>query len=144
RGVLFLDELPEFDPRVLEVLRQPIEDRTVTISRARHTVTFPSNVSLLSSMNPCPCGWYGDPIHDCICPPHRVAAYQRRISGPLLDRVDLFVDVPRVDFDKLAAGRQSEPSEAVAARVLEARERQAARFHHAGIDRLHTNAELTP
>ena len=143
RGVLFLDELPEFDPRVLEVLRQPLEDRIVTISRARHTATFPANFALVASMNPCRCGFYGDPDRPCTCPPQAVSAYQRRISGPLLDRIDLFVDVPRVDFEKLAAAPRSEPSAAVMGRVREARERQHARFASAGMETVHTNAEMT-
>ncbi len=144
RGVLFLDELPEFDPRVLEVLRQPLEDRVVTISRARMSVTFPTNFSLVASMNPCRCGWLGDPIRECTCPPQQVSAYQRRISGPLLDRIDLFVDVPRVDFEKLAAAPQAEPSAAVAERVAAARAIQEARFVSAGLTGIHVNAEMTP
>ncbi|MFN0147860.1 MAG: YifB family Mg chelatase-like AAA ATPase [Dehalococcoidia bacterium] len=143
RGVLFLDELPEFDPRVLEVLRQPLEDRIVTISRARYTATFPANFALVASMNPCRCGFYGDPDRPCTCPPMAVSAYQRRISGPLLDRIDLFIDVPQVDFEKLAAAPKSEPSAAVMARVRDARERQDARFTAAGIPSIHTNAEMT-
>ena len=143
RGVLFLDELPEFDPRVLEVLRQPLEDRIVTISRARYTATFPANFALVASMNPCRCGFYGDPDRPCTCPPQAVSAYQRRISGPLLDRIDLFVDVPRVDFEKLAAAPKSEASSAVMERVRVARDRQDARFASAGLPGIHTNAEMT-
>ncbi|MEZ4482180.1 MAG: YifB family Mg chelatase-like AAA ATPase [Dehalococcoidia bacterium] len=143
RGVLFLDELPEFDPRVLEVLRQPLEDRTVTISRARHTVTFPASFSLLSACNPCPCGYYGDPERDCICPPQVVSRYQRRVSGPLLDRIDLFVDVPRVDYEKLMTGKKGEPSSFVADRVARARMVQRERFTLAGRPTL-LNAEMTP
>jgi magnesium chelatase family protein len=144
RGVLFLDELPEFDPRVLEVLRQPLEDRTVTISRARQSVTFPANFSLVASMNPCRCGFFGDPVRPCICPPQAVSQYQRRISGPLLDRIDLFVDVPRVDFEKLATAARGEPSARVAERVAEARAVQRARFAASGLAGLQTNAEMTP
>jgi len=128
RGVLFLDELPEFAPQVLEVLRQPIEDRSVTISRARQAVAFPANFSLIAAMNPCPCGYLGDPARECVCGSQVVARYQRRISGPLLDRIDLFVDVPRVDFEKLASSVRAEPSSAVASRVDAARSVQRARF----------------
>ncbi len=144
RGVLFLDELPEFDPRVLEVLRQPLEDRVVTISRARYSTTFPANFALVCSMNPCRCGWYGDAERACSCSPQSVSAYQRRISGPLLDRIDLFVDVPRVDFQKLAVGARGESSEHVRGRVDAARARQAARFAGAGAATVHVNAEMPP
>ena len=143
RGVLFLDELPEFDPRVLEVLRQPLEDRSVTISRARMSTTFPTSFSLVGALNPCSCGYFGDPVRDCICPPQAVSRYQRRISGPLLDRVDLFVEVPRVDYEKLAAAPAGERSAAVAARVHDARDVQHSRFAGRGAgSRL--NAEMTP
>ncbi|MCC7365321.1 MAG: YifB family Mg chelatase-like AAA ATPase [Dehalococcoidia bacterium] len=142
RGVLFLDELLEFDPRVLEVLRQPLEDKVVTISRARQAVTFPASFSLVSALNPCPCGFYGDPERACVCPANVVSRYQRRISGPLLDRIDLFVDVPRVDYEKLAAAQRGEPSAAVAERVARAREVQRRRFgEHAATK---TNADMTP
>lgn len=143
RGVLFLDELPEFDPRALEVLRQPLEDRSVTISRARHSVTFPTNFSLVAALNPCPCGYYGDPARPCVCPPQAVTRYQRRISGPLLDRIDLFIDVPRLDYEKLAASARGEPSSAVGARVREARERQLARFLRLDVP-TRLNAEMPP
>ncbi len=128
RGVLFLDELPEFDPRVLEVLRQPLEDRVVTISRARMSVAFPANFTLIASQNPCQCGYFGDPERDCSCSPQLVSRYQHRISGPLLDRIDLFVDVPRVPYEKLANLDKAEPSEAVARRVSDARTVQLERF----------------
>lgn len=141
RGVLFLDELLEFDPRVLEMLRQPIEDKTVTISRARQAVTFPASFILVGSFNPCPCGFAGDPERECVCPPPLIARYQRRLSGPLMDRIDLFVDVPRVPFEKLAGLSGGEPSAAVRDRVARAREVQATRFAgSAG----HTNAEMSP
>jgi magnesium chelatase family protein len=143
RGVLFLDELPEFDPRVLEVLRQPLEDRVVTISRAKLAVTFPANFSLVSSMNPCPCGYAGDLEKACVCPPQLVSRYQRRISGPLLDRIDLFVDVPRVAYEKLASAVRGEPSAAVAERVERARTVQHARFVAAGDSPVRLNAEMT-
>jgi magnesium chelatase family protein len=97
RGVLFLDELPEFGPRVLEVMRQPIEDKIVTISRAQGSLTFPANFQLIGAMNPCPCGFYGDPVKPCTCSPGTVTKYQKRISGPLLDRIDIHIEVPRVE-----------------------------------------------
>ena len=95
RGVLFLDELPEFGHNVLEVLRQPLEDKIVTISRAQGSITFPANFMLLAAMNPCPCGYFGDPIKECTCSPSTISRYQKRISGPLLDRIDMFAQVPR-------------------------------------------------
>jgi magnesium chelatase family protein len=144
RGILFLDELPEFDHRVLEVLRQPLEDRIVTISRAKHSVTFPANFALVGALNPCPCGYYNDPSRDCVCPPQVVSRYQRRISGPLLDRIDLFVDVPRVEYEKLASGVRAEPSVAVAERVARAREVQHARFAASGAGPSRLNAEMNP
>lgn len=106
RGVLFLDELPEFGRAVLEVLRQPIEDKVVTISRASGTTTFPTGFTLIAAMNPCPCGFYGDAQKACECGPGVVSRYQRRISGPMLDRIDIFVDVPRVDYEAGAATRR--------------------------------------
>ncbi len=99
RGVLFLDELPEFGHTGLEVLRQPLEDRIVSISRAQGRITFPANFMLVGSMNPCPCGFWGDPVKECICSPSAVAKYRRRISGPMMDRIDLFVEVPRVEYE---------------------------------------------
>jgi magnesium chelatase family protein len=128
RGVLFLDELPEFGPRVLEVLRQPIEDKVVTISRAQGSLTFPANFQLISAMNPCPCGYFGDPLKACTCSPGVVTKYQKRISGPLLDRIDIYVEVPRVAYDKLSDSRLGESSSTVRARVEAARLRQLARF----------------
>ncbi|MDD5127718.1 MAG: YifB family Mg chelatase-like AAA ATPase [Dehalococcoidales bacterium] len=141
RGVLFLDELPEFGNALLELLRQPLEDKMVTISRAQGRVTFPASFMLVGAMNPCPCGYYGDPVRQCTCPPGLIARYQRRISGPFLDRVDIFVEVPRVDYDKLADNRRGEPSAAVQARVSAARSRQVQRFRGS---RLTCNAEMTP
>ncbi len=128
RGVLFLDELPEFGTRVLEVMRQPIEDKVVTISRAQGSLTFPANFMLVAAMNPCPCGYYGDPIKPCTCAPSTVTKYQKRISGPLLDRIDIHVEVPRVDYQKLSDDRLGEPSEAIRRRVEAAREVQRKRF----------------
>ncbi|MGQ0604250.1 MAG: YifB family Mg chelatase-like AAA ATPase [Anaerolineales bacterium] len=141
RGILFLDELPEFDSRTLEVLRQPLEDRVVTISRARGTLTFPARFQLIAAMNPCPCGWWGDPTHECTCSPSSVTRYQKRISGPLLDRIDIHVDVPRVAYEKLTDQRLGESSETVRVRVEAAREVQRARY--AGTD-LACNADMRP
>ena len=128
RGVLFLDELPEFGHSVLEVLRQPLEDKVVTISRAQGSVTFPANFMLAAAMNPCPCGYYGDPQRACTCTPSMVTRYQKCISGPLLDRIDMFVEVPRVEYEKLVETPNSESSEVVRQRVTEARELQRRRF----------------
>ena len=121
KGVLFLDELPEFRPDVLETLRQPLEDQKVTISRVSGTVTYPSEIMLVCAMNPCKCGWYGDPSGRCTCSQRAVDAYLSRVSGPLLDRVDLIVEVPAVQFDELRSREEAEPSSAVRRRVNEAR-----------------------
>jgi magnesium chelatase family protein len=128
RGVLFLDELPEFGPRVLEVMRQPIEDKIVTISRAQGSLTFPANFQLIAAMNPCPCGYYGDAVKACTCSSSTVTKYQKRISGPLLDRIDIHIEVPRVEYEKLSDDRLGEPSAAIQARVEAARQRQRDRF----------------
>ncbi|MEX0786779.1 MAG: YifB family Mg chelatase-like AAA ATPase [Dehalococcoidia bacterium] len=141
RGVLFLDELPEFSQQVLEVLRQPVEDRVVTIARAQSTVTYPANFMLVGAMNPCPCGFYGDPTRECTCSESTVSRYQKRISGPLLDRIDIFVEVPRVEYEKLAANSTGEPSSAVRERVANARSVQKRRFAET---RFFCNAEMTP
>jgi magnesium chelatase family protein len=141
KGVLFLDELPEFGHSLLEVLRQPLEDKVVTISRAQGRVTFPSSFMLVGAMNPCPCGYYGDPFRKCTCPPGIVSRYQRRISGPFIDRVDIFVEVPHIDYEKLTDKRLGETSEKVQARVTAARERQLNRFKGS---KLTSNAEMTP
>ena len=141
RGVLFLDELPEFGQQVLEVLRQPVEDRVVTISRAQGTVTYPANFMLVAAMNPCPCGFYGDPTKECACSESTVSRYQKRISGPLLDRIDIFVEVPRVEYEKLAANTTGEPSAVIQERVERTRRVQAERF---AASRLVCNAEMTP
>jgi magnesium chelatase family protein len=141
RGVLFLDELPEFGHSLLEVLRQPLEDKVVTISRAQGRVTFPSSFMLVGAMNPCPCGYYGDPFRKCTCPSSLVSRYQRRISGPFIDRVDIFVEVPHIDYEKLADNRLGETSEKVQARVTAARSRQLQRFKDT---KLTSNAEMTP
>jgi len=141
RGVLFLDELPEFGHANLEVLRQPIQDKVVTISRAQGSVTFPANFMLVGAMNPCPCGFYGDPVKECTCSPSVVSRYQKRISGPLLDRIDIFVEVPRIEYEKLTDERVGEGSEAVRARVEAARAVQRKRFEGT---KLICNADMTP
>ena len=128
RGVLFLDEFPEFGTRVLEVMRQPMEDKVVTISRAKGSLTFPANFQLIAAMNPCPCGYYGDTLKPCTCAPALVTKYQKRISGPLLDRIDIHIEVPRVDYEKLSGDRLGESSEAIRKRVQAARDLQRARF----------------
>ena len=141
RGVLFLDELPEFGHSHLETLRQPLEDKVVTISRAQGSVIFPANFMLAGAMNPCPCGFYGDPVRPCTCPPNIISRYQRRISGPFIDRVDIFVEVPHVDYEKLSDDRLGEKSENVQVRVTAARSRQLKRFQGT---KLTCNAEMTP
>ena len=150
RGVLFLDELPEFGPRVLEVMRQPIEDKIVTISRAQGSLTFPANFQLIAAMNPCPCGYYGDALKACTCSAGMVTKYQKRISGPLLDRIDIHIEVPRVEYEKLSDDRLGEPSAAIQRRVEAARERQRLRIsvgadgHPAGLETITCNAEMRP
>lgn len=141
RGVLFLDELPEFSSKVLEVLRQPLEDKVVTISRAQGSLTFPANFQLAAAMNPCPCGYYGDPTRPCTCSSSMVTRYQKRISGPLMDRIDIHMQVPRVDYQKLRDMRPGESSTEVRMRVETARERQRVRFEGTGIA---SNADMRP
>ncbi|MFO8102384.1 MAG: YifB family Mg chelatase-like AAA ATPase [Dehalococcoidia bacterium] len=141
RGVLFLDELPEFGQADLEVLRQPLEDKIVTITRAQGSVTFPANFMMVGAMNPCPCGYYGDPVKQCTCSPSQVARYQKRISGPLLDRMDIFIEVPRIEYEKLADDRLDEKSEVIQGRVEAARAIQQERFD--GTE-LTCNADMTP
>ncbi|MCS6980849.1 MAG: YifB family Mg chelatase-like AAA ATPase [Flavobacteriales bacterium] len=139
-GVLFLDELPEFKRQVLEVLRQPMEDRVVTISRSRFTVEFPASFMLVASMNPCPCGNFNHPEKECTCPPGTVAKYLNRISGPLLDRIDLHVEVTPVPFNRLSEGRAPESSATIRQRVVRARQRQAERFR--SIPNVFCNAQM--
>jgi len=148
RGVLFLDELPEFGMRTLEVLRQPLEDHIVTISRAAGTLTFPANFMLIAAMNPCPCGYFGDPVKECTCSLSMVSRYQKRISGPLLDRIDIHIEVPRVEYDKLTDDRLGEKSEDIRARVEKAREMQRGRFAgiagHSSVQAMRCNADMGP
>ncbi len=141
RGVLFLDEMPEFGQHILEVLRQPLEDGMVTISRAQGTVSFPAKLVLVGAMNPCPCGYLGDSQRSCTCSQQVVTRYQRRLSGPLIDRIDIHLDVPRVEYDKLSDTRSGETSAAIRARVETARDRQRARFRG---KKMHANAEMGP
>lgn len=141
RGVLFLDEFPEFGSRVLEVLRQPIEDKVVTISRAQGSLTFPANFMLVAAMNPCPCGYYGDPLKPCTCSSMLITKYQKRISGPLLDRIDIHIQVPRVEYDKLSDSRLGEPSSVIRQRVEHARQIQRQRFADTPLS---CNADMHP
>lgn len=133
RGVLFLDEFPEFGSRVLEVMRQPMEDKVVTISRAKGSLTFSANFQLIAAMNPCPCGYYGDSQKPCTCAPAVVTKYQKRISGPMLDRIDIHIEVPRVDYEKLSGNKLGETSETIRQRVQTARDIQSKRFANSDI-----------
>jgi magnesium chelatase family protein len=141
RGILFLDELPEFGTRMLEMLRQPLEDKTVSISRSAGSLTYPASFTMIAAMNPCPCGYYGDPEKECTCSMTMVSRYQKRISGPLLDRIDIHAEVPRVDYEKLSSDRLGEPSKAVRTRVEAARKRQRARFEGTPLT---CNADMGP
>lgn len=141
-GVLFLDELPEFARNVLEVLRQPLEDRQITISRARQTITFPASFMLVASMNPCPCGHYNNPYKQCECTEAQVKNYLGRISGPLLDRIDIQVEIAPVPFESLSNKAPGEPSSAIRERVIRAREIQHQRFK--GLKGIYNNSQMTP
>lgn len=140
-GVLFLDELPEFGKSTLEVLRQPLEDRKITISRAKYTVEYPCSFMFVASMNPCPCGYYGDPTHHCVCTPGQISRYLSKISGPLLDRIDLHCEVPVVPFKELAQMQPGEPSATIRERVIKARQIQEKRY--SDIKSIHCNAQMT-
>ena len=139
-GVLFLDELPEFKRTVLEVMRQPLEERRVTISRAKVSIDFPANFMLIASMNPCPCGYYNHPDKECVCGPGVVQKYLNKVSGPLLDRIDLHVEVTPVSFDQMAETRRSETSGSIQERVERARQVQAERFKE--FPDIHSNAMM--
>ncbi len=139
-GVLFLDELPEFKRSVLEVLRQPLEERVITISRARFTVEYPANFMLVAAMNPCPCGYYNHPTKSCVCTPGMIQKYLHKISGPLLDRIDIHIEVIPVEFEKLAASRPAESSEQIRERVVRARRLQAERF--ASFPGIYSNSQM--
>jgi magnesium chelatase family protein len=131
-GLLFLDELPEFPRNVLEVLRQPLEDGMVTIARAAMSLSFPARFMLAAAMNPCPCGYFNDKSRDCMCTPPMIQRYVSKVSGPLLDRIDIHIEVPAVQYKELRGAGGAEGSAEIRARVLEARERQHARFAQAG------------
>ena len=140
-GVLFADELPEFNKSTLEVLRQPLEDRKITIARAKYTVEYPCSFMFVASMNPCPCGYYNDPTHKCVCTPGQIQRYLNKISGPLLDRIDIQIEITPVPFKDISSATQSESSASIRERVIKARDIQAVRFSkHSGI---HCNAQMT-
>ncbi|HKP84448.1 MAG TPA: YifB family Mg chelatase-like AAA ATPase, partial [Blastocatellia bacterium] len=140
-GMLFLDELPEFERNVLEVLRQPLEDGRVTISRAAMSLTFPSRFMLAAAMNPCPCGHFNNPTRECHCTPMQIQRYVSKISGPLLDRIDIHIDVPAVKFRELSSDAHGESSEEIRGRVVQARRVQLDRF---GGEKIFCNAQMTP
>ena len=140
-GVLFADELPEFNKSTLEVLRQPLEDRKITIARAKYTVEYPCSFMFVASMNPCPCGYYNAPTHKCVCTPGQIQRYLNKISGPLLDRIDIQIEITPVPFKDISSATQSESSASIRERVIKARDIQAVRFSkHSGI---HCNAQMT-
>lgn len=140
-GVLFLDELPEFRKNVLEVMRQPLEDGSVTISRAATSIAYPSRFMLVAAMNPCPCGFFGDPHKECSCSPIQIQKYRTKISGPLLDRIDIHIEVPTVKYRELSSETGGEASSTIRERVNHARDIQKRRFHGG---RIHSNAQMTP
>lgn len=141
-GILFCDELPEFNRSVLEMLRQPLEDRHISIARAKYSIDYPANFMMVASMNPCPCGYYNHPTKPCVCSPSQVQKYLNKISGPLLDRIDIQVEITPVPFDELTKNTPSENSACIRERVIRARQIQEQRFaHEAGI---HSNAQMTP
>lgn len=140
-GVLFLDELPEFNRSVLETLRQPLEDRVISISRARYNLTLPCSFMLVASMNPCPCGYHHHPTHHCACTPGQIQRYMNKISGPLMDRIDIQVEVESVPFEEISKAPKGEPSSAIRERVLKARQIQSERYK--GVKGIHCNAQMT-
>jgi magnesium chelatase family protein len=140
-GVLFADELPEFNKQTLEVLRQPLEDRIITISRAKYSTQYPCSFMFVASMNPCPCGYYGDPTHTCVCTPGQIQRYMNKISGPLLDRIDIQCEITPVPFKDLSKAHPGEPSENIRARVIAARKIQEERYK--GIKGIYCNAQMT-
>jgi magnesium chelatase subunit chlI len=140
-GVLFLDELPEFNRSVLEVLRQPLEDRRITISRVKSTIDYPASFMLVASMNPCPCGYYNHPTKPCVCNPGQVQKYLNKISGPLLDRIDIQIEIVPVPFEKISDRQQGESSAAIRQRVIKARQKQEERF--SGYPGTYCNAQMT-
>ena len=140
-GVLFCDELPEFNKHTLEVLRQPLEDRQITISRAKYTITYPCSFMFVASMNPCPCGYYGDPTHHCVCTPGQIQRYLSKISGPLLDRIDIQCEIAALPFRDISKAEPGEPSAKIRERVIAARAVQTERFKN--IKGMHCNAQMT-
>ena len=140
-GVLFCDELPEFSRNVLEVMRQPLEDRRINISRAKYSVDYPCSFMSVASMNPCPCGYYNDPTHTCVCSPGQIQRYMNKISGPLLDRIDIQVEITPVPFRDISKYSQGEPSVAIRERVIAARRIQEERFK--GFKGIYCNAQMT-
>lgn len=140
-GILFADELPEFSKHTLEVLRQPLEDRIITISRAKYSVEYPCNFQFIASMNPCPCGYYGDPTHRCVCTPGQIQKYMNKISGPLLDRIDIHCEITPVPFKDISKAQPGEPSAAIRERVIKARDIQTARYKD--FKGIHCNAQMT-
>jgi magnesium chelatase family protein len=140
-GVLFLDELPEFPRSVLEVMRQPLEDRIITISRAKFTVEYPASFMMVASMNPCPCGYYNHPEKECVCTPGNIQRYMNKISGPLLDRIDIHIEVVPVSYEELSGEKQTESSEVIRGRVIQSRKVQGLRFeqHH----QVYNNAQMS-
>ena len=140
RGVLFLDEFPEFSRDVLENLRQPLEENLVTISRAQGSLTFPAQFLMVAAMNPCPCGYLNDTLKECICAPSQIIRYKRKLSGPLLDRIDLHIEVPRLKYEEMAKESLGETSKTVRERVSKVREIQSARFKN---ERILTNREMS-
>jgi len=140
-GVLFLDELPEFPRQVLEVMRQPIEDRIISISRAKFTVEYPASFMLVASMNPCPCGYYNHPEKDCVCTPGNIQRYINKISGPLLDRIDIHIEVVPVSYDELSTTKASETSKDIKERVIRAREKQTMRYKNE--KEVYANAQMS-
>jgi magnesium chelatase family protein len=141
-GLLFLDELPEFPRNVLEVMRQPLEDHTVTIARASMSLSFPARFMLAAAMNPCPCGFFNDKSRECMCTPPMIQRYVAKISGPLLDRIDIHIEVPAVQYKELRGGAAAEGSAQIRERVMNARERQRTRFRKSG-DKIYSNAQMT-
>lgn len=140
-GVLFLDELPEFNRSVLEVLRQPLEDRVITISRAKFSIEYPAGFMLVAAMNPCPCGYYNHPNKECVCPPGAVQKYLNKISGPLLDRIDIQIEIVPVPFEKISDKTPAERSSKIRKRVIDARKIQEERFKNA--EDIYSNAQMT-
>jgi magnesium chelatase family protein len=140
-GVLFCDELPEFNKHTLEVMRQPLEDRKISISRAKYSIDYPCSFMFVASMNPCPCGYYGDPTHRCVCTPGQIQRYMNKISGPLLDRIDIQCQITPVPFKDISKAAPGEPSAEIRKRVIAARKIQEERFKN--IKGIHCNAQMT-